>query len=103
MPPKVRISCPLAASHSSSVLSELPESRRVPSGENATETQSVAALPLEGADQLPACGVPQSERPVVAPPESRRVPSGENATDRSQCGVPHERFAPAARLPRPTA
>src|SRR5262245_144770 len=36
-PSKVRISCPLAASHSFRVLSKLPESTRKPSGENATE------------------------------------------------------------------
>jgi hypothetical protein len=36
-PSKVRGSAPLAASHSLTVLSPLPETIRPPSGENATE------------------------------------------------------------------
>ena len=39
----------MAASHSFIVLSLLPESTRVPSGENATDSDTIG-VPLEGTD-----------------------------------------------------
>ena len=70
VPSNVRISCPVAASQSLRVLSSLPESKRVPSGENATEVTllecpsvprhatlcrlACTRVRAEDADQLPA-------------------------------------------------
>ena len=57
---------PVAASHSRTVLSELPEAMRVPSGLNATlDTASV--WPVSGwPTGWPVAGVPQPHRLVVS-------------------------------------
>ena len=78
-PSKVRISCPLAASHSLSVLSELPESRRVPSGENATEV-TASECPSKVRISRPLAAS-HSLSVLSSLPDSTRVPSGENATE----------------------
>ena len=99
-PSKVRISCPLAASHSLSVLSSLPESTRVPSGENATDL-TPTGVPLEGADQLPARRVPQLERLVAAAREHARAVGRERNRD-DPIGVALEGAdqPPARRVPQ---
>ena len=103
-PSKVRSSRPVAASHSLSVLSQLPESRRVPSGENATDTTEVG-VPLEGAQISCAGGrVPQLERVLSPPPESTaRAVGRERHREDRHCECPSKGADQLARWPRPTA
>jgi hypothetical protein len=89
----VRSSSPLATSHSLSVLSSLAESRRVPSGENATErTPTVCpsklriSWPLAVSQSLILSLV--SSNMTFALPETRHVPSGEKATDSTPSECP---------------
>ena len=100
-PSKVRISSPLAASHSLSVLSSLPESRRVPSGEKATDSTRLVC-PSQGADQLAAGGVPQLERVVRAAREQARA-VGRERNRADAAALPSRRCGSAGRLRRPTA
>ena len=75
-PRKVRTSCPVAASHSLRVLSAPPESRCLPSGEDATDwTEPEYPLKVRISRPLAA-----SQSLSALPPDNRRVPSGENAT-----------------------
>src|SRR5262245_32704896 len=70
---------PVLASQSFSVLSQLPERARVPSGENATDLTSLEC-PLKVRRSRPVA-TSQSFSVLSQLPERTRVPSGENATD----------------------
>ena len=70
---------PVAASHSRTVLSALPEARRVPSGLNATlDTASV--WPVSGWPMGWPVAASHSRTVLSSLPEAMRVPSGLNAT-----------------------
>src|SRR5262245_12992713 len=81
---KVRIGCPLEASHKLIVLA-LADSRRVPSGEIATDRIGERWLSVWITCPLSAS---HSLKVRSSLPDNRRVPSGENATDRSQWACP---------------
>ena len=86
----------MAASHSFSVLSSLPDSTRVPSGENATEvTQS--ECPSKVRTRAPVAAS-HSFSVLSELPDSTRVPSGENATEMtaSECPSKVRTRAPVA-------
>jgi hypothetical protein len=85
-PSKVRKSSPVFASQSLSVPSTLPERRRSPSGENATEVIG-AACPSKLRNSWPLA-VSQSLSALSAPPASRRLPSGETAVELSASPYP---------------
>ena len=87
-PLSVRVSCPVAASHTFTVPSRLAEASRLPSGLNATLVDT-AGVPLEGEGFLPGRGVPHLHRPVPLA-EASRLPSGLNATLLTSLGVPLE-------------
>src|SRR5262249_5323496 len=53
-PLRVRVYCPVCASHTLTVVSALPEARRLPSGENAT-LQTTWVCPLRVRVSLPVC------------------------------------------------
>ena len=85
-PSKVRMSAPVAASHSFSVLSTLPDSTRAPSGENATEaTQSECPSKVRMSSPVAAS---QSFNVLSPLPESTCFPSGENATEHTASECP---------------
>src|SRR6185295_5835430 len=81
---KVRITCPLEASHKLIVLA-LADSRRVPSGEIATDQTGERWLSVWITCPLAAS---HSFRVWSPPPDSKCVPSGENATDSTEPEVP---------------
>ena len=66
MPFRVSNSWPVAASHSLTVRSAPPVASRFPSGEKATEHDSIR-MPLEGEHLLAGGGVPQLDCAITAP------------------------------------
>ena len=94
---------PVAASHSRTVLSSLPEASRLPSGLNATLI-TASGVPGRAAGRRAG----RCPRPTPAPSCRRcrrrcAVPSGLNATLYTVLGVAGERLADrAGRWPRPT-
>ena len=76
--PSVCISSPVAASHTFTVLSSLPEARRVPSWLNATAV-TIKEWPLSVRTSSPVA-VSHTFTALSPPAEARRVPSGLNAT-----------------------
>ena len=84
---RVRSSRPLAASHSFTVLSSLPETIVRPSGENATAIDPIA-MPRERAQLAPARRVPQLQRLVGAPRDDRAP------VRRERDGMHPENYAP---------
>ena len=86
------IGWPVAASHSRTVLSQLPETMRLPSGLNATLVTGAGVAGQRRADRLAGGGVPQPHR-LVSLPETMRLPSGLNATLNTAAGVAGQRRA----------
>ena len=92
---------PVAALQIRTVVSGLPETSRVPSGENATDVTQ-PECPSKRADQLPAGRVPQLDASCPSCPRARArrrartPPSQPGASAPRRCGS-------AARWPHPTA
>jgi hypothetical protein len=99
-PAKVRIACPVTASQSFAVISQLPDRRRVPSGENATEETELACPSMVRMGRPVATS--HSLSVLSLPPDSARVPSGESATDKTQ-SVCQQGYAQDAASAHPTA
>ena len=77
-PLRVRVSCPVAASHSFTVPSPLAEASRLPSGLNAT-SQTPLVCPLKVSVSCPI----RASHTLTVPSElaeAIRLPSGLNAT-----------------------
>ena len=87
-PLRVRVSWPVAASHTFTVSSRLAEASRLPSGLNATLVTR-AGVPLEGEDFLAGRGVPHLHRPVPAG-GGEPLAVGAERHARDSAGVPLE-------------
>ena len=84
-PLRVRVSCPVAASHTFTVPSQLAEASRLPSGLNAT-LETLVGVPLEGEGFLPGRGVPHLHRPVLTGGgEPLAVGAERHARDQRRC------------------
>src|SRR5206468_1418882 len=93
--PSVPTHLPQDASHNLTVLSQLPEATRLPSGLKATgSTKAVWPLRVAG---LPTASTSHSLIVLSALPEASSLPSGLKATHRTTfaCPVRVARFAPA--------
>ena len=94
---------PVAASHTRTVLSQLPETMRVPSGLNAT-LHTASVWPVSGWPTGWPVAASHSRTVLSALPETMRVPSGLNATLITASGVAGERLADGlagGRVPQP--
>ena len=99
-PLSVSVSWPVAASHTFTVLVQLPLTRRLPSGLNAT-LQTPAGVPLEGEDFLAGRRVPHLQRLVPAAGDDPFAVGAErHAVDLACCALERERLLAAS--PRPT-
>src|SRR5437870_4704567 len=78
-PSRLRRTFPVAASHSFSVSSKLPDSTRAPSGEKAAEL-TVLEWPSKVRRTFPVAGSHNSSD-LSPPADSTRAPSGEKAAE----------------------
>ncbi|KAJ7197983.1 hypothetical protein GGX14DRAFT_667304 [Mycena pura] len=79
-------SVPVAASQIRTVLSDEPDTMRVPSGENATD-QTASPWPSSFCSSVPVA-VSQIRTVLSDEPDTMREPSGENATDKTWLPCP---------------
>src|SRR5262249_49589611 len=99
---RVARSLPTPASHSRAVLSRLPVTTRVPSGENATATTSLVC-PWRAASDLPSFASNSSPSRAVLSrlPVTTRVPSRPTATPPTALPSEGGEVLRIARIPQP--
>ena len=101
-PLRVRISWPVAASHTFTVLSQLPVAMRLPSGLNAT-LLTRPVCPLRVRISWPVRGVPDLHRLVLAAGDDAFAVGAErHAADRAGVSLEGEDLLARAPRPRPS-